>query len=96
MTLIPETVHYVKPSQFFWSTDKTATNKKKKKQKKSVDKIKIISFDSQGQYFLKILFCIANTGEKFIIITLNASWFWLFIRFYSFISFFFKKQKIID
>ena len=29
-------------------------------------------------------------------ITINASWFWLFIFLLYFISFFFKKEKIID
>ena len=28
MKLIPETVHYVKPSKCFWSTGKTAKKKK--------------------------------------------------------------------
>ena len=33
---------------------------------------------------------------QFIIITINAYWFWLFICLLCFISFFFEKQKIIN
>ena len=68
-----------------------------KKQGHSVGKTKIILFDSSSQYFLKNILHNKHRRKtlnvKFIIITTNASWFWLFICSSHFISSSFKKTE---
>ena len=75
------TLYQVKPGQYFWSTGKTT-----KKQGQSLDKIKIIFFDSLGQYLLKDIILHSKHRRKtlsvqFIIIMINASCFGLYVCF---------------